>query len=626
MAVGLLDGLLGSIESIYDTGTGVFKRAASIAKYGLELTDTAIRRGALAAVFKLGGDAYAQARALQQNIRQLRTNLKGWIDDGGAKMRRIIEEMARGLRGWLGGLLDLEKDRGYEVGVLLFDVVLAAFSGGTTLGSKFLPQLYRWLERLEHQANGFIWEVLGYAESKADEIPGLRGKISRCKILGKGCFVAGTPVLMAGNTIGQSGKIYALAVDMPVAVMPIDDVPLLSYALANKTVNSSYSMTASSDDVYIGLTSGDPYTSQEQEHRDLYEINDTDWRAVSFQGMYSSSACHLAMHNDWIAQHGYVVDGIVNLNLPEQGITGPFRITSIKHILPQKKPETDPDDGYEWKPVTGLFIHQSDQVHNVSFDNNETLGVTARHPVFSTTYNDWRPAGELEVGEMVLAYHGEVVVTSATKKEEEATVYNLEVKDLHNFLVNASGVVVHNSCLNQIEGYLTRLGRKFAKPGGKRFPNDRPDCKTCKGGFIEKLDNNGNLKKLYIDENEFPFFEEFAQKNSFGQLFKYESDFLKGYPQSLPEGHIDDFRDANNWLQNNLSQLTEPVQFPNGEDSSFVRILKDGKWQEYTWHHHQDGKTLLLVERAIHNGTGHTGGGLLINVGLKGALPGPVNL
>ncbi|MBK8348856.1 MAG: hypothetical protein IPL08_15050 [Saprospiraceae bacterium] len=50
----------------------------------------------------------------------------------------------------------------------------------------------------------------------------------------------------------------------------------------------------------------DPYTSEEQRMRDKYQINDTDWHSVSFEGMYSSSVCHLALHNDWISQNKYV--------------------------------------------------------------------------------------------------------------------------------------------------------------------------------------------------------------------------------------------------------------------------------------------------------------------------------
>ncbi|HRI02086.1 MAG TPA: Hint domain-containing protein [Saprospiraceae bacterium] len=278
-----------------------------------------------------------------------------------------------------------------------------------------------------------------------------------------------TPVLMSSNPISQNGKAYAIAAMMPFAMVPVDDTPLLSYALAHKTVNSSYTMTASNnDDVSMALMNGDPFTSAEQKQRDLYEINDTDWYRVSFEGVYSSSVCHLAMHNDWIQSKGYVTDGIVNMNLPEQGISGPFKITSIKHITPQKKPiDEDPNDDYEYQPVTGLFIHHSDQVHNITFvsangDWHETIGVTAPHPIFSTTHNDWRLAGELEVGEKVLTYHGEASVTNTEKKDESEAVYNLEIKDLHNFLVGDSGFVVHNNCiLDDLIASLKNIGKKY---------------------------------------------------------------------------------------------------------------------------------------------------------------------
>jgi hypothetical protein len=247
---------------------------------------------------------------------------------------------------------------------------------------------------------------------------------------------------MASNPFRTTTAAYALAA-MPVAV-PIQDVQLLDYAVAHKSVNASYGLTASNDDTYI--LGKDPYTSDQQRERDEYKINDTDWNEVTFEQLDGTSTCKLALHNDWITNHSYVVDGIVNMNLPEQGISGPFKITSIKHIIPQKKPvDEDENDEWEYRPVTGLFTHHSDAVHNITFSNSETLGVTAPHPIFSTTHNDWRLAGELEVGEKVLTYHGEATVTKTEKKGGSEKVYNLEVKDLHNFLVSDVGIVVHNN-------------------------------------------------------------------------------------------------------------------------------------------------------------------------------------
>ena len=137
------------------------------------------------------------------------------------------------------------------------------------------------------------------------------------------------------------------------------------------------------------------------------------------------------------------------MNLPEQAIYGPFRITSIKHIIPQKKPvDDDESDEYDFRPVTALFTHESSQVLDISFENGEKLGVTYQHPIFSATSGHWKLAGELEIGEEVLTKTGSTTVVSTTKKDGSEKVYNLEVKDLHNFLVGTSGIIVHNSCLN----------------------------------------------------------------------------------------------------------------------------------------------------------------------------------
>jgi hypothetical protein len=110
------------------------------------------------------------------------------------------------------------------------------------------------------------------------------------------------------------------------------------------------------------------------------------------------------------------LNAIVEMNLPEQGISSPFRITSIKRLLPQKRPEDeDAGKGFVFRPVTGIFIpttkyfcapnllrvginscvgfapshktlrsesiHQSNDVWTLEFDSGDTLGVTANHPM-----------------------------------------------------------------------------------------------------------------------------------------------------------------------------------------------------------------------------------------------------
>ncbi|HMS30453.1 MAG TPA: polymorphic toxin-type HINT domain-containing protein [Saprospiraceae bacterium] len=88
------------------------------------------------------------------------------------------------------------------------------------------------------------------------------------------------------------------------------------------------------------------------------------------------------------------------------------------------------------------------------------LGVTAPHPIFSTTYNDWQHAGYLEIGEEVLARSGNTKVVSKERDQALQPVYNLEVKDLHNFLVGDLGVVVHNTGLcNLLKSFFAKFSK-----------------------------------------------------------------------------------------------------------------------------------------------------------------------
>ena len=148
------------------------------------------------------------------------------------------------------------------------------------------------------------------------------------------------------------------------------------------------------------------------------------------------------------------MSAILILNLPEQGISGPFHISSIRHIIPQKKPvDEDPGDDYEYRPVTGIFVHGSSDVRKLGFDNGDSLGVTSSHLVYSSSQGGWKPAGALGWGEELLAKSGAVSVVSQTALPSVFTVYNLEVKDLHNFLVGDGGVLVHNACWKDVDRF-----------------------------------------------------------------------------------------------------------------------------------------------------------------------------
>ncbi|MDF1694298.1 MAG: polymorphic toxin-type HINT domain-containing protein [Saprospiraceae bacterium] len=99
----------------------------------------------------------------------------------------------------------------------------------------------------------------------------------------------------------------------------------------------------------------------------------------------------------------------------------------------------------EDKSKLSFLTHTSDAICTLEFDHGESIGVTYPHPIYSVTQGDWKAAGELTIGEDVLTQTGTATVVRNTKKEGRERVYNLEVKDLHNFLVGERGMVVHNA-------------------------------------------------------------------------------------------------------------------------------------------------------------------------------------
>lgn len=356
-------------------------------------------------------------------------------------IREVFNTLKTQFFTWLGNVSGANgsKIAGHEHGKIIFDVLLGVVTGGGS-ATKELTQIAKknigdLIDALD--AGNFSGFIAQKWDNIADGIGGIK-----CKILYNGCFVRNTPVLLAGAT--------------GIMAVPIQNIQPFDYVLAHTTVNHTYGLTASTDNTFTGLASEDLYTSTQQKQRDQFELNETDWYEVSFKELHGGGYCKLALHKDWMNQHGMnEVGSIHDLNLPEQGISGPNIITAIKHILPQKIPaDENPTDNYETRPVTGIFVHQSNDVWTLRFDNGDSLGVTFNHPIYSAIHRDWRLAGELEPGERLLAKSGEVTLASKEKLPGTHTVYNLEVRELHNFLVGGDGVVVHNLCWGEVTDFL----------------------------------------------------------------------------------------------------------------------------------------------------------------------------
>ena len=500
---GLLDGLLGTIEAIWSLGKGVVKGTGSFfgavwegiksaASYTVEVIEVAIKEGVGKAYLKMGKDAYEEIKKIGEFIDLVRKTLN--VEN----LMQAYRAAQRMIEDWFDGLMEGDKESGYMVGELVFDVVftfMTAGAGSAAKGASFMQKITDFFQK-HKSINRVIEELKGTLFAAGEKVETAK-KVFRCKILGKGCFVKDTPVWVASGNKRSPVKSLALAAAIPLVTVPIQEVQLFDYVLAHETVNEQYSLHTSKDNKIEKEVNGDLYTSQEQKERDVYDLNDTDWFNVHFEQVGGTSKCQFALHDDWINKKGYKINEVVLLDIPEQSINGPFRITGIKHIIPQKKPVEDPEAGYAYRPVTALFYHEANDIHQIAFDSGDTLGVTYKHPIFSATHNDWRLAGELEKGEAVLTKKGLAKVLGTSMQVGKESVYNLEVSGLHNFLVGESGVVVHNSCIKVVakNSDITDLENSLLTSGRSKLEANKSLKEVGDAGITKANQKGGKLTK-----------------------------------------------------------------------------------------------------------------------------------
>lgn len=136
----------------------------------------------------------------------------------------------------------------------------------------------------------------------------------------------------------------------------------------------------------------------------------------------------------------------------------------------------------------------------------------------------------------------------------------------------------------------------FTKPASEYIISTNPD-----GSFLAKT--RDGLNNVVYDKNGFPDFEKYSP----GKSHFYKSDDLVG------NGTTTDFTKANNKLES----LFPGKAVASGQKIK-IDINGDGNFVEFTWHHHQDGKTMIPVRTDVHSKTAHTGGTAIISRQLQG--------
>lgn len=163
----------------------------------------------------------------------------------------------------------------------------------------------------------------------------------------------------------------------------------------------------------------------------------------------------------------------------------------------------------------------------------------------------------------------------------------------------ADNIFVHKkpcACPTNIGG----KGKHFTKGGNEQFTKEILATKPKHSPVPEKWLNKGG--SISIDNNGV-----WTYTNKKGQSVRYPggypdfSNYLHPKVKSVkikfakPENRPKDFKEAN--LKAGLDKNSDPPVPANNRPP-------DG----YTWHHHQDGTTMQLVERKVHDEFKHAGG------------------
>jgi hypothetical protein len=135
----------------------------------------------------------------------------------------------------------------------------------------------------------------------------------------------------------------------------------------------------------------------------------------------------------WLQGTGAAVGGSIEIGLHENGLSGEATVLAIGPCDVDSR-ETRPGMSI----VTGTIRHRNATVWDLTFDGRteETLGVTANHPLYSETRHAWIPAGDLQLVEVVRTLNGHSTLTARTQRPNRENVFNLEAHQRHAYHVS----------------------------------------------------------------------------------------------------------------------------------------------------------------------------------------------
>lgn len=193
------------------------------------------------------------------------------------------------------------------------------------------------------------------------------------------------------------------------------------------------------------------------------------------------------------------------------------------------------------KRVINTFKNWCDDYYSVRIDNEETLLVTGNHMFWVESEQCWKTAKKLAVDDLLKGRNSIVKIKEVIKIENGYNdTYNLEIDELHYYLVGNNGILVHNQSKPSKFDITTTKPTSFYKITG---PNKEIYIGQTTRDVNTRFDEHG-IEKGWTPENGW----------SVEQLGKKQD--LTPYEAAVWEQHYIEQNGGKNKLLNKRNEIT----------------------------------------------------------------------
>lgn len=272
-----------------------------------------------------------------------------------------------------------------------------------------------------------------FAASKADDVLAAGRKI-KCKVTGKGCFTAGTPVWVSAFVATDNASHLALETGA-------SSVSTLTRSTAPPITKQPI------ESVVIGSrVSGD--NPRPWEYDDELPEPDSSWQLAKFSLQKDDGSwidVEMIRPAEYWQRNGASLGGYVEIQFPELNASGLARIRSF-----EPAPAIASGEG---NVVTAqITTRQANDLVEIRLDSPDdethtadTFTGTPQHPIWSVDQQDWVELGDLQVGERLLTDFGPASIKATRRIATSESVYNIEVHGHHLYQIGDQGILVHNA-------------------------------------------------------------------------------------------------------------------------------------------------------------------------------------